>query len=195
MFIDYAPPMACWAWSNLLNQYMLLFLAPAVRNASCSAAGFALAGCNATFSSSAMTGFADYRPSKANLFLTPTGYPFERNVQIHLDIRPTQRPFATMPKKTVKWTLNTKIKIEPAKNICKIDTVEQVFPAEIRHACEPARIILGPLLGVGQYRISLGNFLEAFLGTRFLIAVRMVFQGEVAEGILDHLLVGVPGNA
>lgn len=142
-----------------------------------------------------MTGFAGYRPSKANLFLTPAGYAFECNVQIDLDIRTTQWAFATMPKKTIKRTLNTKIKIESAKNIRKIDTIEQVFPAEIRHAFEPARIILGPLLGVGQYRISLGNFLEAFLGGRFLIAVRMIFQGEVTEGILDRLLVGVPGNA
>jgi len=58
-----------------------------------------------------------------------------------------------------------------------------------------AGVVFRALLRIGQHRIGGSDFLEARLGFRRLVAVRMVFQGEVAEGILDRLRIGVPRNA
>jgi hypothetical protein len=56
-------------------------------------------------------------------------------------------------------------------------------------------VILRALLRIGKHRIGGGDFLEARLGPGFLVAVRVVFQGETAEGVLDRLGIGVPGDA
>ena len=47
---------------------------------------------------------------------------------------------------------------------------------------------------VGENSVSLRDLLKPFLGARFFVAVRMVFQRKLAEGILDCFLVGVTGN-
>jgi len=57
------------------------------------------------------------------------------------------------------------------------------------------RVILGAFLGIGEYRVGRGDLLEAFLGAGLLVAVGMVLQRELAEGVLDRLLIGVARDA
>jgi len=54
---------------------------------------------------------------------------------------------------------------------------------------------LRTLPGVGQHRVGGGDLLEARLGLRRLVAVRVIFQGKIAEGVLDGLGIGVPRDA
>ena len=87
------------------------------------------------------------------------------------------------------------VKIEPAKDVFEVDAAEKILLAEAFHSGKSAGIVFGAFLRVGQYRIGLGDFLESFLGPRFLVAIRVVFQREAAESILDRFLFGIPGNA
>jgi hypothetical protein len=56
-------------------------------------------------------------------------------------------------------------------------------------------IVFRALLGIGQHRVGSGDLLEAFLRAGLLVAVRVIFQRQVAEGILDGLGVGVALDA
>jgi hypothetical protein len=69
---------------------------------------------------------------------------------------------------------------------------------------EPARpeplvavaVVHGAPLRVGQDLVGLGGLLELLLGLRIvLVHVRVQLASELAEGLLDLLLVGVPGHA
>jgi len=56
-------------------------------------------------------------------------------------------------------------------------------------------VVLSALLGIGEYSVGRGNLLEAFLGAGLLVAVGMILQRELAEGVLDRLLIGVARDA
>ncbi len=58
-----------------------------------------------------------------------------------------------------------------------------------------SRIISGAFLRIIEHRVGLGDLLEPVFGARFLVAVRMVFEGQLAKGILDRLLIGVMSDA
>jgi hypothetical protein len=58
-----------------------------------------------------------------------------------------------------------------------------------------AGIVFRPLLGIGEHRVGRGDLLEALLGAGRLVAVRVIGQGEAAEGILDGLGIGIPRDA
>ena len=98
-------------------------------------------------------------------------------------------------KKTFKRAAHAKVEVQPAENIIEIDAAEQVLLTETLHTGEAARIVFGALFRVGQDGIGLGYFLEALLGSRLLVAVGMIFQCEIAERVLDRLLVGVLRDA
>jgi hypothetical protein len=182
--------------TDLLDQHMFLFLTPALRDAPATFTGLAWFGRCAAFAAAAVTGMAAHRMAQANLLLAAARHPLQCDIQRHFDIRSARRSdrAATM-EKTVEQPSSTEIEIKPAENVVEIDSAEQVFAAKPFHSGESARVILGTFFRVGQDGIGLGDFLEALLGPRFFVAIRVVFQREVAEGILDRLLVGIFGNA
>ena len=132
---------------------------------------------------------------QVNSFLASARHPFQRDEQVHLDIRAARRPRAAAAEKCLERVAAAKVKIESAENIFEIDAAEQVLLAEARHAGKSAGIVFGALLRVGQDRISLGDSLEALLSPRLLVPVGVIFQGKIAESVLDRLLVGVLGDA
>jgi hypothetical protein len=50
-------------------------------------------------------------------------------------------------------------------------------------------VISGAFLRIIEDGIGFGDFLEAFLGAGLLVAIGMVFERQLAEGILDCLLI------
>jgi hypothetical protein len=194
MLVDEATSMAGCAWDNLLNQYVLFLLPLAVSNASCSATGLTFARRNTVFSSRTVTGGTGDRSHPTYRFFSTCRDALQRNVKVHLYICAALWTSLAVTEKTTEQVV-AKIEIEPSKNILKIDTPEQILPAEPLHPGESARIILGPFLRIGQNCICLGNFLEAFLSSWLFIAVWMIFQRKGAESILDRFLVCVPWDA
>ena len=98
-------------------------------------------------------------------------------------------------KEALEWAVSAKVKIEPAEDIVEIDAAIQVFLAESFHPGKSAAIVFGALFRVGQDGIGLCDFLEAFLCSRLLVAVGVIFHREVAESVLDRLLLGILGDA
>lgn len=194
MLVDNATSMTGCAWGNLLNQYVLFLLPLAVSNASCPTAGLTLARRNTVFSSRAVAGGTCDRPHPTYRFFSTGSDALQRNIKVYLYICTALRTRVTATEKTTEQVV-AEIEIEPSKNILKIDTPEQILPAEPLHTRESARIILGPFFRIRQNCICLGNFLEAFLSSWLFITVWMIFQGEIAESILDRFLVCVPWDA
>ncbi len=87
------------------------------------------------------------------------------------------------------------IESQPAEKVLEVDAAEQILVGEIGDAGMAAGIVFGALLGIVQNGVSLGDLPELLGRAGFLVAVRMVFQGELAEGVLDRLSVGVAGDA
>jgi hypothetical protein len=81
------------------------------------------------------------------------------------------------------------------EDVTEVDTAEKILFADTGDTGETARIVIGTLLRIGEHRIGGGDLLEAILGAGLLVAVGMVLQRELAEGILDRLLIGVARDA
>ena len=154
-----------------------------------------LRGAAPAFGACAVAGRAGGRAAQADFFLAAARHPLQGDEQLHLDVRAALRSGAPAVEKALERAAAAKVEIEPAENVFEIDAAEQVLLAEAGHAGESAGVVFGALLRVGQDRVGLGDFLEARLGSRLLVAVRVIFQGEIAESVLDRLLVGVLGNA
>jgi hypothetical protein len=102
---------------------------------------------------------------------------------------------AAPAEKALEQPTAAQAEVETAEDVLEIDAGEQVLGRKIGHPGEAAAVVFRALLGVGQDGIGGGDLLEALLGARFLVAVRVVFQRELAEGVLDRLGVGIPGEA
>jgi hypothetical protein len=96
---------------------------------------------------------------------------------------------------TIEYAIAAKVKIEPAENVVEVDAAEQVFLTETLNPGESARVVVAAFFRIGQYGVSLGDFPETLLRPRLLVAVRVIFHGKVAKGVLDRLLPGVTGYA
>src|SRR5574340_1006834 len=190
---DAAAPMAGGAESDLLDQDMFLFLAAAAGDAPGALA--CLSGLDrATLGTGAATVGTGGRAVQADLLLAAARHPLQRDVYLDLDARAARRPRAAAVEEPLERAA-AEVEVEPAEDVLEVDAAEQVLLAETFHAGEAACVVFGALLRVGQDGVGLGDLLEALLGSRFLVAVGVIFQGEVAEGVLDRLLVGVLGDA
>lgn len=119
----------------------------------------------------------------------------ERDDEIDLDIPAAWRAGRTAPEETVEQTAAAQAQVDAAEDILEIDAAEQILGREAGDPGEAAAIIIRALLRVGEHGVGLGDLLEALLGARLLVAVRMVLQGEAAEGVLDRFLVGITFDA
>lgn len=87
---------------------------------------------------------------------------------------------------------------EPAEEL--LEQVAQILepgPRSKRHAAEPGvaeTVVRGAPLLVGKYAVSLVDFLEALLGPRFLIHVRVIAFGKIPVCAADGLAIGVARN-
>ena len=134
------------------------------------------------------------RPAQPHPLLAAARNAFQGDVQVHLDIGAALRA-RVAAEESLERTEAAEVEIEPAENVLEIDAAEQVLAAEAGDAGETARIVFRALLRIGEDRVGLGDFLEAFFGPGFLVAVGVVFQREIAKRVLDRLLVGVLGDA
>ena len=61
-------------------------------------------------------------------------------------------------------------------------------PSRLRDSRVAASVIFRPLLRIAQDRIGLGDF----PGARLLVAIGVILERELPEGVLDRLHIGVP---
>ena len=131
-----------------------------------------------------------------NFFFAAGRHPLQGHAQFHLDVRAGHRPGpAAVEEVLERSAAKPEIEVEAAEQIFEIDAAEQVLSTESSHARKTARIVFGPLFRIGEHRIGFGDFLEALLGARLFVAVRMILQGELAESVFDGFRVGVARNA
>jgi hypothetical protein len=118
----------------------------------------------------------------------------ERDCKGDLDVLAAWRRSAA-PEHALERARRPEIKAESAENVGEVDAAEQVFGREARDAHMAARIIFDPFLRIAQNRVGLGDFPEAVGRVGRLVAVGMILKGELAKGVLDRFLVGVPRHA
>lgn len=175
VFDGAALPMAIGAEGDLLDQDMFLVVPPAARQAPRAATGFAFERRRAFLGARAVASGAACRSVEVDFFLAPAGDSLKGHEQFHLDVFSPPWASASAVKEPFKRAAAAEIEIETSENVFKINAPEQVLAAETGHSCEAAAIILLAFFGVGKDSVGFGNFLEALLGTRFLVAVGMVF--------------------
>ena len=84
---------------------------------------------------------------------------------------------------------------ETDKDLIEIDSTEHVSLSKARDSRETGAVILAALRWVQKHRVGFGNFLEPFLSVRRFVAVRMIPERELPEGVLDCGLIGVTWDA
>ena len=84
---------------------------------------------------------------------------------------------------------------QPAQDVIEVDAAKQVLGREASDTGAASHIVFGPLLRVAQDRVGLRDLFEFLGGGRILVAVRMVFQRQLTECVLDRLVIGVAWNA
>ena len=87
---------------------------------------------------------------------------------------------------------------EHGENVVHVHAGTAAEPAESAalRAVEAELVVLLTLLGVVQHLVSLGGLLECLLGCLVAgVAVGVVFDGQLAVGLLDVVFRGVLGDA
>ncbi len=169
-------------------------LALAANELPAAAALWAGARLRAGLRAGALAGLARDGPADMHRLLPAVEDAFQRHGNGDLDILAPPRRGAAA-EKAIEWTHSPEIKAETPEDVLEIDAAEQILGGEVGDAGIAARIVLRALLGIAQDRVGLGDLLEAIGCARFLVPVGVVLQGELAESVLDRLLVGVSRNA
>src|SRR5574340_699878 len=192
MVDDAAAAVAGGAGADLLE--VDVAFAPAFDLAAAAAAGGAGVRLGAGPGPRAAAGRTGFGAGEPHHLRAAARHPLQRHGQPDLDVGAARRPGAAA-EKAVEQPHAAEIGVEPAKQILEIDAAEQVFRGEAGDPGKAVGVIFGPLLRVGQDGVGFRDLLEFRLRPGLLVAIRMIFEGERAEGVLDRLLVGVPGNA
>ena len=82
-----------------------------------------------------------------------------------------------------------------AEDLVEIDPAKQILRRVAHHSREAAAVILRALFRIGQDGVGRGDFLELLLRVRLPVAVGMILQRELAEGVLDLLFIRIARHA
>jgi hypothetical protein len=185
--------------ADILDEHITLAFAMALGHPPCAVAGLAGFGFAALGRAAAVAIRAIGRAHETHRFFAVLCHLVQRDDQINLDVLASGRTGMAAPEESIAQPAaqakSPSPEILPAENIAEVDAAEQIFRRKTGHAREAAIVIFGTLLRIGQNCIGFGDFLEALLRTRLLVAVGVIFQRERAECVLDRLVICVAGYA
>jgi hypothetical protein len=125
-------------------------------------------------------------------------HPFQRHCDGQLEVGASARPGAAAegPVEEAAAEPDTTVAEQiGAENVLQVNMAKQILCRIAGDAGMAAGVVIRPSLRIGGNRIGLGDFLEPFLGARLLIAVGVVFEGQLAEGVLYRLLIRLMRDA
>jgi hypothetical protein len=139
-----------------------------------------------------MTRRADTGPGQAHGLFSASADPFERHLQLDLEISPTRRAHpTTLAKETVEPARAAKVKTQTTKNGAKINAAKEILGCNVRRTRDPPDVIGRALLGIGEHYIGFSDLLEALLSLWGFVAVGVILERQLAESIFDGLLVRI----
>lgn len=87
---------------------------------------------------------------------------------------------------------HAEIEAQAPQQILEINSAEQVFRREAGDASKASAVVFGVLPRVREDGVGFGDFFESLLGAGLLVAIGMILESQLAEGVLDRLRVRVP---